>query len=461
MHRSLLHVYQRLPAPVRSWVATVRGRRLNAWRYGPETEGLVAEARARERWSPGEWSVWREERLARLLHRAATRVPWYREHWAERRRRGDRSSWEVLAHWPVLGKEPLRAQPRAFVADDRDPRRMFHAHTSGTSGKPLSLWWGRGTLHRWYALLDLRLRGWNGVSRHDPYAMLGGQLVAGFEQRRPPFWVWNAAMNQLYMSSYHLRPDAAAAYLDAMREHRVRYALGYSSSFFALALAALERGLAPPELAVVMTNAEPLTTVQRERIGHAFRCPVRETYGMTEMACGASECESGRLHLWPDAGVLEVLADDGDEPAPAGTVGRFVSTGLLDEDMPLIRYQVGDRGAVAADAACACGRTLPVLAGIEGRQDDVVLTRDGRRIGRLDPAFKSDLPIREAQVVQETLDRLRVRLVPAAGWGPRHEADLAARLRERVGDMEIVFESVAEIPRSANGKFRAVVSMLR
>ena len=462
MRPGVLRAYQSLPAGLRSLAATVRGHRLNAWRYGPETERLVAEALEREHWPAERWRAWRDQRLAQVLDRAARRVPFYRERWAERRRRGDRASWEVLEHWPVLGKEALRADPRAFVADDRDPRRMFHAHTSGTSGKPVMLWWRRPTLRAWYALFEARLRRWNGVTRDDRLAMVGGQLVVPFERTTPPYWVWNGAMRQLYMSSYHLRPEAVPAYLDAIRRYRVRYALGYASSLHSLALLALEQGLDAPRLGVALTNAEPLTEAQRGAIGRAFDCPVRETYGMTEMVCGATECDRGHLHLWPEAGMLEVLGDDSDEPCAAGAVGRFVCTGLLDEDMPLVRYEVGDRGTAPAHARpCACGRTLPVLTGIEGRQDDVVLTRDGRRIGRLDPVFKADLPLREAQIVQETRERLRVRLVPAAGWGPAHEADLAARIRGRVGDMEIVFDRVGEIPRSANGKFRAVVSQLR
>ena len=30
---------------------------------------------------------------------------------------------------------------------------------------------------------------------------------SGLKQRRPPFWVWNAGLKQLYMSSFHLAPD--------------------------------------------------------------------------------------------------------------------------------------------------------------------------------------------------------------------------------------------------------------
>jgi len=36
-----------------------------------------------------------------------------------------------------------------------------------------------------------------------------------------PFWVWNAALNQLYMSSYYLAPDLIPYYFDALKRYRI------------------------------------------------------------------------------------------------------------------------------------------------------------------------------------------------------------------------------------------------
>src|SRR5688500_110458 len=145
----LLKLYHRLPPPARDLAATLRGWQLRRWRYGPETERLAAEAVEREHWSAEEWRAYQLETLTRLLHRAATRVPFYRDAWSRRRQAGDRASWEYLENWPVLTKRELRETPRAFVADDCDTGRMFLEQTSGTTGTPLSLWWSRETVRRW------------------------------------------------------------------------------------------------------------------------------------------------------------------------------------------------------------------------------------------------------------------------------------------------------------------------
>jgi phenylacetate-CoA ligase len=379
-----------------------------------------------------------------------------------RRRRGDQASWERLEHWPLLQKEALRKQPEAFVAEDAPRRTLYPEHTSGTSGKPLQVWHGREALRRWYALAELRNYRWNGISRRDRWAMIGGQLVTPFAQARPPFWVWNHGMRQLYLSSYHLTLRHVRAYVEAMRRHRVRYLLGYASSLHALARLAREEGVEVPRLAAVVSNAEPFYPSQREVIADVFGCPTRDTYGMTELVASASECAAGRLHLWPEVGRIEVWRDYAPEAVAAGQAGRLVCTGLLNEAMPLVRYEVGDRGALdAAPGPCACGRSLPVLQSIEGRLDDVILTRDGRQVGRLDPIFKADLPIREAQIIQETLDRVRVRFVPAPGYRAEHGTLIVRRLCDRVGGVEVALEPVEAIPRSANGKLRAVISKVR
>ena len=455
----LMQLYHLSPYPLKVLAASAKGYYLRRWRYGPETEKLVQEFLARENWSAEKWRAWQEERLAYVLHRAATQVPYYREQWAQRRRQGDPSSWERLENWPVLEKEPLRQSPTAFVADGCEVRRMFPESTSGSTGTPLNLWQSRKTLQAWYALFEARWRRWYGVSRDDRWAILGGKLVAPVERREPPFWVWNAALHQLYLSSYHLAPDLMPHYLEALRRHRITYLWGYTSSLHALAQEVLRSKRKDLPMAVVITNAEPLFDYQRQTIAAAFQCPVRETYGMTEMVAAASECQAGKLHLWPEAGLVEVITEG--KSAPRGSSGDLVCTGLLNADMPLIRYRVGDRGTLpATDEGCPCGRSLPRLAAIDGRLDDVLYRPDGRSIGRLDPIFKTKLPIREAQIIQEALTKIRVRYVPASNFTREGAQSIAERLIDRLGPVEVIMEMVSEIPRDPNGKFRSVVCNL-
>lgn len=456
MNEALLKAYHTLPAALRSVVASLRGFYLHSWRYGPETDRLVQEALGRENWTSVQWKVWQEERLRYVLCRAATQVPYYREQWGARRRTGDKASWEYLENWPILEKESLRENPRAFVADGCDLTKMFQEHTSGSTGKPLSLWQSRRTIRELYALNEARTLRWNGVSRHNRLAMVAGRLVTPVSQRKPPFWVWNHGLNQLYMSSYHLAPDLIGSYLEAISRYRVTYLSGYPSSLYALAQTALQSGRREARMAVTITSAEPVYDYQRTAIAEAFNCPVRETYGMAEMVSMASECAFARLHLWPEIGRVEVIQDG--QSVPNGTSGELICTSLLNSDMPLIRYRVGDRGRLMESSeVCQCGRTLPVLESVEGRTGDVLYTKDGRRVSRFGAVFNGNLGLREAQIVQETLDRVRVNFVPTPDFNSDHERVIVQRLKERMGNVEVLMEPVTEIPRGPSGKFQIVI----
>jgi len=453
----LLWLYHRLPYPLKVLAASFQGYGLQRRRYGAATERLVKEALERESWTAAQWQAWQGERLARVLSRAATKVPYYREQWAQRRRQGDRASWEYLENWPILEKEPLRTNPQAFVAEDCHTKRMIPYHTSGTSGKPLTLWRSHATEKAYYALFEARNHRWHGVTFRDRWGILGGQLVTPAWRRQPPFWVWNFGLHQLYMSSYHLAPDLIPYYLDAMVRYRVKYLWGYTSALYALALEILHLKRQDLQMTVAITNAEPVFDYQRRAIAEAFQCPVRENYGITELVIAAMECPHGTLHLWPEVGFVEVI--DGQQPVPPGVTGDLVCTSLLNIDMPLIRYRVGDRGTLPEqDTPCACGRTLHALAGVEGRFDDALFTMDGRLIGRLDPVFKGNLPIREAQIIQESLTEIRVKYVPATGFDSEAERSLIEELRARLGMVEVVLEPVQDVPRGPNGKFKAVIN---
>ena len=454
-------LYQGLPPPLRHAAASAYGWYLRWWRYGSDTDRLVQQARQREVWTEAQWRHHQEEVLSELLHHAATNVPYYRKLWRSRRAAGDDAPWANLENWPVLRKEEVRQNPSEFLADDARPSRLFRLSTSGTSGSPVTVWRSRRMMHAHYALFEARTRGWYGVDRGMRWAILGGQIVTPAAQTKPPFWSWNAGLRQLYMSTLHLSTANVRAYLDAMRRYRVRHLYGYASSMYWLAHMVREQALDAPQLVVAVSNAEPLLSHQRELIGEVFNCPVRDTYGMVEFVTAATECEHGILHIWPEAGIVEVMDDASDTVLLPGESGRLVCTGLLNEKMPLIRYDVGDRGVLGSsdDRPCTCGRLLPHFERIEGRSSDNLITTDGRRIFWINPVFY-ELPVQEAQIVQESMERLHVRVVPGSGYESRVERTIEYRLQQRLGDVEVRFEYLASIPRGANGKFRPVVNLV-
>jgi phenylacetate-CoA ligase len=248
-------------------------------------------------------------------------------------------------------------------------------------------------------------------------------------------------------------------YAAALERFRPVYLSGYPSAMYVLAEHYRQSGKAAPKLRSALTSAETLLDTQRRIIEETFSTRVLDQYGQAEMQSFWYECEAGRMHAHPLAGVTEIVRPDG-TPAAPGEMGEVVLTGLVNYAMPLIRYRVGDTARFAA-GPCSCGRGMPVIEEIGGRLDDFVYTRERGALGRLDPVLKGVRNIVESQLEQESLDSLRVRFVPAPGFSGEDLHMFEDNLRARVGrSIHLEFECTDRIPRSANGKFRFVISRL-
>lgn len=453
-------LYIALPHPLKNLAASAWGCYLRWWRYSSKTEAIVQQTLERDHWSARDWKDYREVTLEYLLDRAVKQVPYYRDHWNERRRKGDQSSWHYLENWPRLTKETVRKNNNLFLADDCAPRKMYVDHTGGTTGTPLSIYESRETVQRWYALYEARVRRWHHVSYKDRWAIFGGQMVVPLNQIRPPFWIENKALNQLYFSTFHISPQNVGAYVRRINKYKPTHIVVYPSSVTEFALEVLRQGLSLWHPEVIFSNSEPLSEAQREIIATAFNCKVVNTYGMGEIVYGASECENLKLHAWPDSGILEVLTENG-QNAKDGESGSFIMTGLTNREFPLIRYEIGDRGQSEKWQKCDCGRSLPALDQIEGRSSDMLITADGRKVYWLNPVF-TNLKISQAQIIQEELDHIRVNVVPASGFGVEDIETIISRLRDRIGrGARIIVDQVDSIPREQNGKLKPVISKIK
>ena len=453
----LRDIYYALPAPLRDVSATSYSVLQHRARFGHEFHSFLG--RLERGWvrSDDEAATAQVSRLQRILEDAMANTPYYRERLGEAgfvpgRHTGTIADLRLL---PTLDKETVRMRASDLISSRyRGP--VVRTHTSGTSGKALHLQISREGFQRSQACLWHHFT-WFGARYPARLATLAGHPVAAPDRMTPPFWVTDWFERERFFSSQHLTDDTLPLYAQYVGEFRPDVVRGYPSSLSVLATKVADEGLRTARPKVVVTSSETLLDGQRETIAAAFQCPVVGYYSNTEKVAHILECEAGGYHVLTDACVVEVVRPDG-SPASAGEEGELVCTGLLDQLMPLVRYRTGDTG-IQAPGPCRCGRRGQVLAAINGRVEDVVVTPDGRRVGRLDHAFKDALNVKEAQLIQDQVDRLVVRLVPRPGYGAEDERMILAELRLRLGpSLAIVFETAGAIPRESNGKLKFVVS---
>ncbi len=191
----------------------------------------------------------------------------------------------------------------------------------------------------------------------------------------------------------------------------------------------------------------------------AFGCRIYEEYGTVENAAFASECEHGSLHVSSDAGVLEILRSDG-TPCGFDEPGEVVATSFIRQYQPFIRYRLGDL-AMWSDKRCACGRNFPILKEVIGRVEDGIIGLDGRERVRFHGVFIGIPSIVEAQVIQETLHDIRIKVVASEEFKESDRAEIEQRVRQRLGSVNVIIDRADSIPRGKSGKFKAVISLLQ
>lgn len=450
-------IYSHLPESGQAIATTAFGLYRHWLRFGPGYSALLQGYRNRDSWSSERFAAYQAGRLNVLLENAAAHVPYYRRTWSRQEKMSARAGrlWEL----PLLQKEPVRLSPRDFSRDDMRPVPRYEFLTSGSSGTPISTLWTSREVRDARALREARSANWAGVSFRHGRATFSGRIVVPDPHSSGPFHRYNPAERQVYFSAFHLTRENAPTYIDALWRHKTTWLTGYAVSYYLLARHILACGLAVPPLKAVVTTSEKLTPEMRATMEEAYGCRVFEEYGTVEQAVFASECAHGKLHVSPDAGVVEILRPDG-SPCDPGESGEVVTTGFVRQYQPFIRYRLGDM-AVWDDEPCRCERQMPVLKEVTGRIEDIIIGPDGRQMVRFHGIFVGQENVVEGQIIQEAVNVIRVKIVPAAGFNPADTFDIEKRVRQRLGDVAVIVETVDRIPRSASGKFQAVVSRVQ
>jgi phenylacetate-CoA ligase len=182
---------------------------------------------------------------------------------------------------------------------------------------------------------------------------------------------------------------------------------------------------------------------------------VSDNYGSTE-AFMAWECPRGSYHVNAEHVIVEIVDENGRAVAP-GQLGRVIVTTLHNRLMPLIRYEIGDY-AFASDNGCRCGRTLPCIGSVGGRDINLFIDSEGKRFTPW-PLFRPLLErewIRQDQIVQRGVDRFIVRYVGDRTLTPEDEAEFHRHFEtilKSPASISIEFERLDQIARAPSGKF--------
>jgi len=406
------NIYSKSPVWLQNLLVSAYGYKWKLRRFGGVFKEEYIKAKERENFSAQQWNDYENLQLQKVLQHAYNYTPYYKETFSKHginEKDLQKISTETLSRLPILSKEDLRRHgTSSLIADKIEKGGEFFA-SSGSTGTPTQILFSHAMHQRWMALFELRVRNWAGVNSFIPRGMIGGRRVLPTASNKPPFYRYNFFEKQVYFSAYHISTNNATNYLKGMLKYNVQYMTGYAMSNFFLARFFKEENLQAPQQKAIITSSEKLTDEMRQVFKEVYNCKTYDGWSGVE-ACGLiTECEHGSLHISPDAGLIEVL-NKNMQPVKAGEAGEVYCTGFINYDQPLIRYAIGD-SIILSYKSCACGRSMPVVQEILGRNEDVIVGKDGRQMVRFHSVFNGMKSVRQAQVIQEDIENITIKAV--------------------------------------------------
>jgi len=378
-----------------------------------------------------------------------------------------------LQKLPVSNKETLMKRSLLDRMAD-DPKRSLRHSSSGTTGGPMVCFRSRS----YYDYLAgyniqghyLSLRTLLGIGPFDRvmrivYAISSNEEVGGNGTTRYRAGREEAVgtISRLLgpMHDYFAKTVSFGYSIDEILPEIIRFKPSFIKSnpsyLRLLADAISERGIDRVRPKSVMTGGEVLDEPTRDYLQHVFGCSVYQGYSASEVGKIAIECRLKKgLHL-ADPVIVEVLKDG--NSAARGEPGNIVVTTLLNDAMPLLRYDLGDIGILGSDI-CECGKSTPILKSVEGREEDHLTLASGKK---LSPKSVTSLMHRfgglpRCQLVQEDVDVYTLRV-----FDQRKNTVVMNLFLEALSDSlgpEARIEMSYESDSGPRAKFRPVISRI-
>ena len=353
---------------------------------------------------------------------------------------------------PVVTKQHLKEHFEEFI-DPTGRQYLKISTTGGSTGTPTKTGYDGRIEEEVYSW---RLQSWFGVNPWDDHAYVWRDTRSGQIAKLKNALLW--------WPTKHLKMDATFITEEGMSEfigkfNKIKPAMlqGYVGAVTQLAQYVAENRLEVHSPKVVWTTSAPLPDSQRRLIGRAFNSPVCDQYGSCEVRWIAQQCpQCGGLHVNMEHVHIEFV-DDNNNLVAKGEYGRTLLTNLEDTVFPLIRYENGDRGRWLT-SQCPCGRTLPMIDSVKGRESESFVLPSGKTINGefLTTIFDSDPDLVSGfRVVQHKDLNITIEYVPVGD--EQSIRMLVQSFAAKIGDdVRVDSKKVIAIPHD-RGKLRFVV----
>jgi phenylacetate-CoA ligase len=362
-----------------------------------------------------------EKKLRKILINGFKNVAIYREKYQNANIYPDEiSTIDGFKKIPFISKDEfISGNFKNILPTNLKEKRAIQTSTSGTTGKPVSIYIGMydvvvglfGFLRylkehdinwrrdKMVLLLDLR-----GDSMEKKYISESMFSVFG-----PLF-----SFDNIRTYSIHIDPKKLIKELDIFQPDFIGGYVGILSHLAVLKERGFGNNVNPK--AISLTGA-PLDKFMRKFIEESFNSKVFESYAATESGPMAFECKKKKFHINSDLVYLEFLRDE--KTMSNNGPAKLVVTKLYGEGTPIIRYTGINDIVAPSNKTCDCGLSGCLIEKIYGREN-LSLIFPGDRImlpstiteifSRILYEYKTRM-VKQTQVIQEKINKLKIRMI--------------------------------------------------
>ncbi len=355
------------------------------------------------------------------------------------------------ADLPVLTKGQYQRQLPQLISSGYDPKNLYVANTSGSTGNPFyfakdkfahSMTWA----NIFFYYLSV------GISDDDLQARFFGIPLSGKSlvvERIKDF-----AMSRVRFPVFYLGSDSLAQYLETFKKNKFGYIYGYTNAIRHFAAFVKNKGIVLrdlcPTLKAVIVTAEMCTDQDRRFIATATGVPVYIEYGASETGLIAFTDSDGDLRVCDETLFVETNAEN-----------EILVTTFYNKAFPVIRYKIGDMGTLAIKN----GHTI--IQSLIGRSDDLVKLPNGNEAAGLTfyyctrAILEKSANIREIYFTQKSLSTFLINYVAEHDLSEADRQTIVSNIDKMLQPgLDLIFERTTEIRRKSNGKFQVFTSEL-
>ncbi len=312
--------------------------------------------------------------------------------------------------------------------------------TSGTSGSPAMVYRTPASINLEQAYLR-NYREIFGFGFKDKLLSIRGKLG-----KNMPYY-FDRLNNTLYISGPNINNETIHFYYDIIMRFKpvaIEAFPSYLYKFF------LELNKKKYSLNVnnIFTSSEMLYSFQREKIESYFSSSVHDWYGNVERSICLAQNNNNKYYPLPLYSINEYKDN------------CIITTSLINDSFPLIRYEVDDRISVGSDDFYK-NLISPEIIQIEGRSGDTLVLRDGSVVGCIDHAFKGIDNLIMAQIYQSISDKsIEVKLVVNQAYNHLSEMKLKQNLTRMIGTetpTRLTICNESELILQKNKKYQLII----